>query len=192
MTLQSTDRSYTRTAVSLHWVLAVLILLQLLLGWLFHEVLEGDARLLAFEAHKTLGVTILLLSLVRLAWRLLHRPPPFPASMAAWEKLAAHLNHWAFYVVMVALPVTGYAAVSTGRRAIEAGYLTILGGVQLPLLPLPKDTHHFFEESHEFLVIATFVLLALHVGAVLKHHFIDRDEIPGRMLPFLRRRVARK
>ena len=82
------------TAVSLHWILAVLILAQLGVGWLFHEILEGDASELAFEWHKTLGVTILLLSIARLTWRLLHRAPPFPIGMPGWERWAANANHW--------------------------------------------------------------------------------------------------
>jgi len=168
-------------------MLAVMIVVQLFIGWMFHEVIEGPARGTWFEWHKSLGVTILLMSLLRLAWRLLHRPPPLPTSMPAWQRIAAHLNHWAFYAVMIGLPLTGYAAVSTGRRALADGFVTILGGIRLPLLPLPSDAHHWFEESHEFLVTATFVLLALHVGAVLKHYFIDRDGVAGRMLPFLRR-----
>ncbi|MEO6066245.1 MAG: cytochrome b [Lysobacterales bacterium] len=187
--LQTHSSCYTSTAIALHWVLAVLILAQLAVGWLFHDWLAGDARALAFEWHKTLGVTILLLSLARLTWRLLHRPPPYPATMPAWERAAAWINHWLLYVVMIGLPLTGYAAVSTGRRALEAGYMTILGGVPLPLLPLPQGAHHRFEEAHEFLVWSTIALLALHLGAVLKHLLIDRDEVPGRMISILRRRA---
>lgn len=187
MTVHDASRRYTRTAISLHWILAVLLLAQLLLGWVFSEWLDGDARALAFDSHKTLGVVILLLSLARLAWRLLHRPPPYPSSMPAWERAAAWINHWLLYVVMVGLPLTGYAAVSTGRRAIEAGYLSILGGVRLPLLPLPRDLHQWLEEAHEFLVWSMIALFVLHVGAVLKHMVIDRDEVPGRMIPGLRR-----
>lgn len=188
MSFPTSSARYTRTAVFLHWILAALILAQLFVGWMFNEVLEGDARTLWFDWHKTLGVTILLLSVVRLAWRLLHRPPACPATMPAWERAAAWLNHWLFYVLMLALPLTGYGAVSTGRRALEVGYMTILGGVRLPLLPLPRDMHHWFEESHEFLVWSMVALLALHLGAVLKHLLVDRDEVPGRMIAFLRRR----
>ncbi len=187
MSMSNLFPTYTRTAIGLHWILAVLILVQLFVGWAFHEWLDGDARALAFEWHKALGVTILLLSLARLTWRLLHRPPPFPSSMPAWERAAAWLNHGLLYVVMVGLPLTGYAAVSTGRRALELGHLTILGAVELPLLPFPRDWHEWFEETHEFLVWSTLVLLALHVGAVVKHMLIDRDDIAGRMISRLRR-----
>lgn len=187
MSFQTATPSYTRAAISLHWILAVLILAQLAVGWLFHDWLAGDARALAFEWHKTLGVAILLLSLARLMWRLLHRAPPYPATMPVWERAAASINHWLLYVVMIGLPLTGYAAVSTGRRAIEAGYMTIIGGIPLPLLPLSRELHQWFEEVHEFLVWSTVALLVLHLGVVLKHMLIDRDEIPGRMIPFLRR-----
>jgi len=189
MSFTTSSARYTRPAIYLHWILAALILAQLVVGWMFHEVLEGESRASWFEWHKTLGVTILLLSLGRLAWRLLHRPPGYPATMPGWERAAAWLNHWLFYVLMLALPLTGYAAVSTGRRALEVGYMTIVGGVRLPLLPLPRDLHHWLEESHEFLVWSMVALLALHVGAVLKHLLIDRDDIPGGMLAFFRRRA---
>ena len=187
MSFPTSSARYTSTAVYLHWILAALIVAQLVVGWVFHRVLEGDARAPWFEWHKTLGVAILLLSVMRLAWRLLHRPPAYPATMPAWERTAAWINHWLFYVLMLTLPLTGYAAVSTGRRALEAGYMTILGGVRLPLLPLPRDAHGWFEEAHIFLVWSMVVLLALHLGAVLKHLLIDRDDVPGRMIAFLRR-----
>ncbi len=189
MPFQTTSARYTRAAVGLHWILAVLLLAQLFVGWAFNEWLQGDARTLAFEWHKSLGVAILLLSLARLAWRLLHRPPPYASSMPAWERAAAWLNHWLLYGVMVGLPLTGYAAFSTGRRALEAGSVSIIGGLQLPLLPLPRDLHHWLEEAHEFLVWSLVVLISLHLGAVLKHLLVDRDDIPGRMIGILRDRA---
>lgn len=189
MSWSTSTPSYTRTAVWLHWILAALIVTQLFVGFLFHRWTGGDDRAFWFEWHKTLGVLILLLSLVRLTWRLLHRPPAFPATMPLWQQAVARFNHWAFYFVMIALPLTGYAAVSTGRRAIETGYIAILGGaLKLPLLPLPGDAHEWFEETHILLVWATLTLLGLHLGAVLKHLVIDRGEVPGRMLTFLRAR----
>ena len=189
MSIQRASPGYTRTAVYIHWVLAAMIFAQLLVGWMFSEFLTGVARTLAFEWHKTLGVAILIFSLARLAWRLLHKPPPYPPTMAMWERAAARVNHGLFYVVMIGLPLTGYAAVSTGRRALELGHMTILGGIPLPLLPLSRAAHEWFEESHEFLVWSMVALFTLHLGAVLKHMLIDRDEIPGRMIPILRGRA---
>ncbi len=179
---------YTPTAIGLHWLLAALILAQLFVGWMFHEVLEGEARSAWFEWHKALGITILLLTLVRVVWRLTHRPPPFPAAMAWWERSAARLTHLGLYVIMLGLPLTGYGAISTGRRSVEQGFVSAFGGLHFPLLPFPMSWHEWFEDSHGFLVTATWVLLALHVGAVLKHLFIDRDDVPSRMLTFLRAR----
>lgn len=179
---------YTLTAVRLHWILAVLILAQLFVGWMFHEVIEGPARGTWFEWHKALGISILLITLVRVGWRLTHRPPPFPAAMAGWERMAARLTHFGLYFIMLALPLTGYGALSTGRRSLKQGFVSAFGGLHFPLLPFPPGWHEWFEESHGYLVTATWILLALHIGAVLKHAFIDRDTVPSRMLTFLRSR----
>jgi cytochrome b561 len=109
---------YTAVAIVLHWAIAAAVLFMLPLGFIMHERAEhGDASQALFEAyqlHKSIGLTVLVLTLVRLAWRLTHRPPPLPEVMPAWEKLAARATHWGFYVLTLALPLTGWLYVSAG------------------------------------------------------------------------------
>lgn len=173
---------YNNGAVALHWITAALLLLQIYVGWTFHEMERGPARGEWFTWHKTLGALILVLALARLIWRLKHRPPPYPAEMAGWERLAATWSHRAFYVLLIALPLTGLAAVSGGN---ENATTALVGGIPLPLIPgLSEDFGDEAGDFHELLVKATLALLALHVGAALKHQFVDRSRIAGRMPPF--------
>ena len=173
--------AYTRTAKVLHWLIALAILVMLVLGWVMVEegLTGGEVRGALFMVHKSLGITILVLSLFRLGWRLAHRPPPFLAGTPVWEKWAAGAVHWAFYGLMLALPLSGWALSSAASRPVSWFNLFIIPA--LPITP-SEDTAHFLSEMHENLVGILVVLLVLHVGAALKHHFINRDGTFRRML----------
>lgn len=172
---------YNNGAVTLHWLTIALVLVQLYLGFTFADMVRGPARTELFTWHKTIGATILVVSLIRLAWRLMHRPPPFPESLPRWERIAAVWNHRAFYVLLIALPLTGLATVSAGH----SGVTRLAGGIPLPLIPgLSESAGDAFGGAHELLVIVTLALLALHVAAALKHQFVDHARASGRMPPF--------
>lgn len=172
---------YDSGAVALHWLTVALVLVQLYLGFTFADMERGPVRSELFTWHKTVGATILLVSLARLAWRLAHRPPPFPESMPRWERVAAVWNHRFFYILLIALPLTGLATVSAGR----SGVTRLAGDVPLPLIPgIPEQAGDGLGAAHEILVFVTLALLVLHVGAALKHQFIDRSRAAGRMPPF--------
>jgi cytochrome b561 len=172
---------YNNGAVALHWLTVALVLTQLSLGFTFADMERGPARSELFTWHKTVGATILVLSLIRLAWRLMHKPPPFPESLPRWERIAAVWNHRAFYLLLIALPLTGLATISSGR----SGTTELAGGIPLPLIPgLPENAGDGLGETHELLVYLTIALVLLHVGAALKHQFIDRARASGRMPPF--------
>jgi cytochrome b561 len=142
---------------------------------------RGPARSELFTWHKTVGATILILSLARLAWRLMHKPPPFPESLPRWERIAAVWNHRAFYLLLIALPLTGLATISSGH----SGTTKLAGGIPLPLIPgLPDSAGDGLGETHELLVYVTIALVVLHVGAALKHQFVDHARASGRMPPF--------
>ena len=175
-------RRYDNGAVLLHWLTAALVLAQIYVGVTFHEMERGPARGLWFEWHKTLGAAILILALIRLGWRLLHKPPPFPPELPRWERLAAVWNHRIFYVLLIALPLTGLLAISGGADQATTG---LVGGLRLPLIPgISEDAGEGAGELHELLVKLTVALLVLHVGAALKHQFFDRTRAEGRMPPF--------
>lgn len=175
---------YNRGAAAFHWVTALLVLIQIYLGFVFADMERGDDRTLWFNWHKTVGITILVLSLARLGWRITNPPPPLPSSLPAWGRVAARVNHGAFYVVLIGLPLTGWMYLSTGKPALTSNTTSLVGGLVWPFIPgLPRGLHEGFEQTHVMLVWLTFALLALHVAAAIKHQFVDRGDAAGRMPP---------
>jgi cytochrome b561 len=185
-------RRYHTVAIALHWLIAVLLITNIGLAWYFNT-LHGLAKLAVIQIHKPVGITILMLSLARLAWRFISPPPPLPATVTGWERWAAHTVYVLFYVVMIGMPLTGWAMVSASQ--LIAVYPINFGLFHWPaigpLTSLPaaqmKQTHALFQASHGLLAKLAYVLIVLHVGAALRHQFIRRDEVVWRMFPFVRR-----
>jgi cytochrome b561 len=175
--------SYTRTAIALHWTLALLIIGNLVFGFTIVDLPLSPAKLRYFSWHKWIGVTVFLLAAARLAWRLGHAPPPLPASMRRWERSAAHAGHVALYALFLAAPLTGWLFSSA------AGFQTVyLGIVPIPdVLSKNRELADTLKLVHHGVNYALAALVAVHVAAALKHHFVDRDDVLGRMLPLLRR-----
>ena len=172
---------YNNVAIALHWITAVIVVAQLYVGFTFHDMERGPARTEWFTWHKTLGATILLLALIRLAWRLANPPPPFPPQLPRWERYAAVWNHRIFYAGLILIPLTGLATVSSGRE----GTTELLGGLPLPLIPgLPRSAGDPLGSIHVTLVYLTIALVVIHVAAALKHQFVDKSRVAGRMPPF--------
>jgi len=173
---------YSNGAVALHWIMAALLLAQIWVGWTFHGMERGPARGDWFAWHKTLGALILVFAIVRLAWRLMHKPPPFPEELPHWERIAAVWSHRIFYALLILLPLTGLSAISGGA---DSATTALVGGIPLPLIPgLSEAFGDAMGDTHELLVKLTIALLVLHVGAALKHQFFDRSRAAGRMPPF--------
>lgn len=172
---------YTRTAITLHWLIALLILAAFPLGVYMHELPLSPDKLRLYSYHKWMGITVLLLAVVRVAWRITHRPPALPDSVPRWQQHASETVHLALYALILLVPLTGWLMSSA------KGFQTVWFGV----LPLPdlvgKDLilGEVLQEMHETFNIMLFLLVGAHVAAALKHHFIDRDGILARMLPFL-------
>jgi cytochrome b561 len=173
-----TDR-YTGTAKTLHWLMAILLFGLLALGFYMHDLPLSPEKLKLFSWHKWAGVTAFLLVLARLAWRVTHLPPALPASMPRLMQLAAHAGHFALYALMIAIPLSGWLMSSA------LGFQTVWFGV----LPIPdlleknKELGDLLVVVHKGLNLLFVAVLAGHIGAALKHHFIDRDDILTRMLP---------
>ena len=181
-TEQSRLLRYSNAAVTLHWLTAVLILVQIWLGFTFADLPKGPARVEVFTWHKTVGVTILILALIRLAVRLKNPPPPFTEELPRWERLAAVWNHRIFYFLLIMIPLAGLLAVSGGATKSTTG---LIGGILFPLIPgISEGGGEISGEVHEILVFAMIALLALHVGAALKHQFFVPSRAAGRMPPF--------
>lgn len=172
-------KSYNQVAVLLHWLIAGLILFMIFLGWRLGD--HDSLRLSRVNLHKSVGILILLLSFMRLAWRLFHKAPPEPP-MPKWQLWAAKALHVGFYVVMIGMPLTGWLMVSTSARDIPFFLWN------WPHLPVPQDhaTHETFEALHGLIAkLIIYVMVPLHVLAALKHQFVDKDEVMEHMVPGL-------
>jgi cytochrome b561 len=175
---------YTTVAISLHWLIALAIFATMALGVYMHELELSPGKLRLYSYHKWIGVTIFGLVLLRLAWRLTHRPPPPPANVPAWQHRAAGAAHAALYLLTLAIPLSGWLMSSaSGFQVVYLGVLPIpdLLGKDKALADQLKDLHYFLN-------LLMFAVLVLHVAAALKHHIVDRDEVLARMLPFIRPR----
>jgi len=186
---------YTGVAIALHWLIALLVIGQIAGGFYMHNLPDEQSALKfeLYQLHKSFGVTILLLTLLRIGWRLTHKAPPLPAAMPGWEKAAARLVHAGFYVLLLALPLVGWAVVSSSPFA-DSVQTYLFGVVHWPHLPFfegvenRKEFSHGVAEVHEMLAFAMIALFALHVAAALKHHFLNRDDVVSRMLPIVKPR----
>lgn len=187
--MHTNSERYSRVAVFLHWTIALLIIGMIAVG-LTMEDYPVKYKFLAFNLHKSFGLTILALSIFRLYWRLTHTAPAMPATMRPWEKFSARALHWVFYFLIIAMPLSGWILVSANAK-YPTVFFTLFEVPQFPL-PVAYDTpytHDIFEWLHYWLAMGTLGLLALHIGAALKHHFINHDAVLRRMLPlWLQRR----
>ena len=174
---------YTRVAVSLHWIIAALLIGNIALG-LFHDSFGKAATPWMMFFHKAIGLSVLALSLARLAWRLTHRPPAFDPVLQRWERGLAHFIHWLFYFMLIAIPLTGWLLSSSSNRATN-----FFGLFEVPPLPVSRsdDAHDLWEDLHEVLGKAMIGLVLLHVAGALKHHFGGHRHLMGRMAPWLYR-----
>jgi cytochrome b561 len=182
VTSQQALLRHSNFAVTMHWLIVLLILAQVTLGFTFNRFLaEGTPeRMEVFTWHKTVGATILVLTLIRLAYRLMNPPPPYPEDVPEWRRVAAVWTHRLFYLLLIALPLTGLIAVS------DRGPTTALvGGIPLPTVPgIDEATGEMSGEVHMVLVWTTIALLVLHIGAAIYEQFIARHGVAGRMPPF--------
>jgi cytochrome b561 len=184
--MSSTTSPITRyhgVAILLHWLLAAALIGIFVLGSYMTDLPFSPQRLQLYSWHKWAGVVILLLSALRLFWRLTHRPPALPAqieqAMPRWQVIAHHATHHGLYLLFFAVPLIGWAYSSA------AGFPIVLFGV-LPLpdfVPVDKALARDFKELHEAFSWALMVMVALHVAAAAKHQFIDRDGLIARMWP---------
>ncbi len=174
---------YGRTAIGLHWLIALLIFCAFPLGVYMHDLPFSPGRLKLYSYHKWLGVTVFLLALARVAWRIGHPAPP-PAGMPAWQRIASVATHHLLYVLILAVPVSGWLMSSA------KGFQTVyLGIIPLPdLLTKDKAIGDMLTTVHQVLNFTMAALVLTHVAAALKHFVVDRDEVLGRMIPLLDRK----
>jgi cytochrome b561 len=175
---------YSRGAVILHWLIAVLIVLNFIGAAVAEEMPKAEAAQVMAN-HKANGIIILLLTLVRIAWRFVRPAPALVETLQAWEAAVAKVTHWLFYFLMLAIPVAGWglhSAASGGKP------VSVFGLFAMPALPVGHDkpTIGVFHEAHEITATLMFLLFFLHVGAALKHQFVDKDGTMRRIWPWMK------
>lgn len=175
---------YSTVSLVLHWLIAALVVTQVGLIWAY-EATDGPVSREFVQIHKSVGLSILVLTLGRLGWRLANPAIPLPDTMRRREKLLARATHILFYAFMIGMPLVGWAASSANGREI-----LWFGLFPWPLLPIDggREMAGQLMDLHELAAKALYVLIALHVVGALKHHFVDRDNVLHRMIPWIPRR----
>lgn len=173
--------TYNRGAIALHWITAALIVANLLLGLSMVALPISPRKLQWYLVHKSIGITVFLLTSLRLAWRAL-RPHPVPVPMPAWQRHAASASHGLLYVLLFVIPISGWLYSSaTGVQVVYLG-----------LLPLPdlvvksRALADVLRLVHVGLNALLFVIVCVHVAAAVRHHVVDRDTVLARMLPLVK------
>jgi cytochrome b561 len=171
---------YTSTAITFHWLIALLLLGQFVFGLMLGDIPRGTPeRAIYVNLHKSTGLVIGLLIALRIAWRLTHAPPPLPDTMPGWQRHAARASHLALYLSMVMLPLSGYLASNFSKYGIKFFNVVHLA----PWGPNDKTLYALFNQIHHLSALVLAIFVVLHVLAVVKHMLIDQDSLVLRMWP---------
>lgn len=176
--LKNTATRYGSVAQFFHWLIFILVFCMLIIGYLMGDISDKTMRGQVVNAHKVIGVTILILMLLRLGWALINVKPQLPFQTPAWQQLVERLVHWALYIGLILMPLSGViGAMAAGKPPHINEY-----SLSLPIAQNKELAKWMFAAIHQPLAIILIVLISLHVLAALYHHFIKRDDILRRML----------
>jgi cytochrome b561 len=171
-------QKYTNAAIWLHWIVGIAILVQLGIGLYMVELPKNTpVRAWYFNFHKSLGVTLAIFILLRVWWRATHRPPPLTGIIAAWQVMAAKINHWLLYLCIVAMPATGMLMSSNSKYGVKFWGLPFIKGHE------DESAREFWLNIHETVADVLMVLIAIHVLAALKHLIVDKNGVFQRITP---------
>jgi cytochrome b561 len=187
MRLRNTAHRFGLVAMALHWAVALLFVAQIMIGIVMTELALTDPWTFSlYQGHKSLGVLIFLLVLMRLLWRFTGDVPPLPATLSLWQRRAAHLTHYALYAALLAAPLLGWIIVSASPYGIPT---LLFGVIPLPHIGIVVASPHkaligsIASWAHWGLAWGVSVLVVSHVAAALTHHFVLKDDVLIRMLP---------
>ena len=173
-------RRYDRVAVALHWLVAIGVFVMIGLGWYMTDIPKGTPqRAFFFNLHKSIGVTLGLIVLVRVVWRWNHTPPPLPAGTASWVVNASKLSHGLLYALLVLMPVAGFTASNFSKYGVTYFGLFKIG----PLFAENKVLYELFQGIHHAASEVLVIVICIHIAGALKHLLIDKDGVFFRMLP---------
>jgi cytochrome b561 len=180
MPFRNTPLRYGHIAVTLHWVMALLVIGMLCLGLYMVGLSISLEKLQLYGWHKSFGVLILMLVVVRLAWRFSSIIPKLPPALALWQKFAAHMTHVLLYACLFLMPITGWLMSSAAGVPVS-----FFGWFMLPVpVPASEQWRLMFLEIHKLIAFGLIGLICIHIGAALQHHFIYKDNILRRILPW--------
>ena len=172
-----TTKRYTRIAIGLHWAIALLIFSAFPIGLYMHDLKLSPMKLHLYSYHKWIGISVLGLAVLRVLWRATHKPPAL--HLARWQEIASGIVHGLLYLLILAVPMTGW--LMSSAKGVKTVWLGI---VPLPdLVAKDKALGHLLSNVHTALNYTLLALVVLHIAAALKHHFVDRDDVLLRMLP---------
>ena len=177
--MENQSQRFGPVAIALHWGIAALVIGVVILGWFQVTMEVSDRREVIMATHKSVGLTILILTCLRLVWRLTHRAPPLPPEMTAFQRFAAWATHVSLYVLTLALPVTGY--ISEAARGRDTGFFGLFLVPQLA--PLDRALARITKDAHSYGQYVLSALVIAHVGAALYHRLVLRDGVLTRMWP---------
>jgi cytochrome b561 len=179
MQARNTQAQYGAVAQLFHWTIVVLIVTQFLLANKAEGLGNVPAKITVLSQHKSVGMTIFGLAILRLIWRWMNPIPPSPANMPAWQRLGAHASHWLLYGLLLVLPLFGW--LMSSARGFTVSWFGLFSFPDL--VTNNRPLYDFFKQGHQLLATVLFYVALLHIAAALKHHFIDRDNVLRRMLP---------
>jgi cytochrome b561 len=180
MAIRNTTTRWGAVAQFLHWLIVALIIVQVILANIAEDLPLGMKKLAMYARHKSVGITILGLAVIRLAWRWANPTPELPTTLKPYERTLAGLTHAGLYILLFAMPLTGW--MMTSARGFPASWF---GFFQLPdFVPKNDSLYNAMKETHDTLALALYAIVFLHVAAALKHHFLLKDHVLRRMLPF--------
>jgi cytochrome b561 len=187
-TLRNTSNRWGSIAQAFHWAVVALIITQFVLANQAEHLPLGMAKLAALARHKSVGLTILGLAVLRLLWRWSNRAsPPLPDGLRAYERALAHLTHWGLYALLFLMPLSGWLMSSAKNYPVSW-----FGLVQMPNLIAPDEAaFNFLRAAHGVMAKLLFAIAVLHALAALVHHFVKKDDVLKRMLPFTSRTESR-
>lgn len=177
--IRNTKRDYGLISQLFHWLIVGLIIVQYIWAWRIDGIEGFRARFELVTQHKTIGMTVLALAVLRLVWRLFNRPPALPGHMRRWEQIGAHAGHWILYILIFAVPLSGWAYSSA------AGFGDHWWGpLDLPaLLSSSELLEERFAALHDWLTTVLAIVAIGHAVIALRHHFWLKDDVLKRMLP---------